>query len=240
MRLYDDLVPWYRLLDPYEDHEEEADVFTAAFERAVEGGAQTLLELGSGAGNNVVHMARRFTCTLADLSERMLALSRELNPGCEHVLGDMRTLRLHRTFDAVLVHDAIVYMRTEADLRAAMETAYVHTRPGGAALFTPDCVTETFEEKTELHESEEGRRAMRCIEWDWDPDPTDTTFMSEFAFLLREGTMVHAVHDRHVVGLFPRATWVALLQDVGFAVEAISRPIGEGKTDEVFLCRKPR
>ena len=74
----------------------------------------------------------------------MLELSRGLNPGCEHLLGDMRTLRLGRTFDAVLIHDAVMYMTSEADLRAALETAFVHLRPGGAAVVAPDCVRETF------------------------------------------------------------------------------------------------
>ncbi len=61
-----------------------------------------------------------------------------------HRAGDMRTLRLGRTFDAVFVHDAVCYMRTEADLWRAMETAWVHCRPGGAVLFAPDYVRENF------------------------------------------------------------------------------------------------
>ena len=46
----------------------------------------------------------------------------------------MRTLRLGRTLDAVLVHDAVTYLTTDEDLRAAMETAFAHLRPGGAAV----------------------------------------------------------------------------------------------------------
>jgi trans-aconitate methyltransferase len=60
--------------------------------------------------------------TLVDLSEEMLVVSRRLNPECEHLLGDMRTLRLGRSFDAVFVHDAIDYMTTEADLRRAVRS----------------------------------------------------------------------------------------------------------------------
>ena len=48
----------------------------------------------------------------------MLALSATLNPECEHLEGDMRTLRLGRTFDVVFIHDAISYLTTEDDLRA--------------------------------------------------------------------------------------------------------------------------
>jgi hypothetical protein len=38
------------------------------------------------------------------------------DPECEHLQGDMRELRIDRTFDAVFVHDAIAYMTTEEDL----------------------------------------------------------------------------------------------------------------------------
>jgi SAM-dependent methyltransferase len=239
MLLYDELVPWYRLVDPPEDHADEAEAFIAAFDRAIAPRPETLLELGSGAGHNALHLKRRFACTLADLSPGMLGLSRELNPECAHVQGDMRTLRLGRTFDAVLIHDAIVYMTTEADLRAAAATAYVHTRPGGAAIFAPDYVRETFVERTDLLSEEAGDRALRAIDWMWDPDPADDTYSVEYAFVLRHGTEVRAVHDRHVEGLFLRATWIAVLSEAGFRVELLARPIGDGAFDEVFLARRP-
>lgn len=239
MRLYDDLVPWYRLLDPPDDHADEA----AAFERALEGvvgtGPATLLELGAGAGHNAVHLKRRFRCTLSDPAEPMTALSRALNPECEHVAGDMRTLRLGRAFDAVLVHDAVMYMTSAVDLRRAVETAFAHTRPGGAAVFAPDCTRETFVEAADLHEADDGARALRCLEWSWDPDPADDTFLTEYALLLREGTQVRAVHDRHVEGVFPRALWLATFAAAGYRAGTFARPIGGGASDEVFLCRRP-
>jgi hypothetical protein len=240
--LYGELTPWYRMLDAPEDHEDECDQYIEVFEGAIEA-PRTMLELGAGAGNNGLWLKRRFACTLSDLSEPMLALSREINPECEHVLGDMRTLRLGRTFDAVLVHDAIVYMTSEADLRAALETAFVHLRPGGAAIFAPDTLRECFREGTELHEREEGPRSLRCLAWDWDPDPNDDTQVTEYAFLLRDGTTMTAVHDSHVSGLFARATWMRLLADVGFTTTTFERELEEqadsGYTDEVFLARRP-
>lgn len=89
-------------------------------------------------------MKRRFPrLLLTDVSDAMLAVSRARNPECEHRVGDMRTLRVGRTFDAVFVHDAVCYMTTEADLPSAMETAWIHCRPGGA-LFAPDYARENF------------------------------------------------------------------------------------------------
>lgn len=238
MRLYGDLVPWYRLIDPPEDHADEAAAFERALSGAIGPGAATLLELGSGAGHNAVHLKRRFRCTLSDPSEPMLSLSRALNPECEHVAGDMRTLRLGRTFDAVLVHDAVMYMTTAADLRRAVETAFVHTRPGGAAVFAPDCTRETLVEEAALIEGDDGARALRCLEWSWDPDPSDETFVTEYALLLREGGEVRAAHDRHVEGVFPRAVWEETLAAAGFQVGSFARPIGDGASDQVFVCRR--
>jgi hypothetical protein len=119
------------------------------------------------------------------------------------------------------------------------KTAFVHTRPGGAALFAPDFVRETFRERTDLHKNQSGDRSLACIDWSWDPDPTDDTFRTEFAFLLREGNSVRAVHDSHVEGLFSRATWLSVLENAGYRVETLSRPFDDEMTDEMFLCKRP-
>jgi SAM-dependent methyltransferase len=238
--MYRELVPWYRLLDPTEDHQDEVASYQLAIERHIHEGPATLLELGAGAGNNAFHLKRRFRCTLSDTSDSMQGLSREINPDCEHVLGDMRSLRLGRTFDALLVHDAVMYMTTEKDLMAAAQTAFVHTRPGGAAVFAPDCFRETFRESTSLHSGERDHRALRCLEWSWDPDPADQTYNVEYAFLLRDGTNVRSVHDRHIEGLFSLDTWHRVLETVGYRVEMFDRPLGDGHIDRVFLGRRAR
>ncbi|NJM35656.1 MAG: methyltransferase domain-containing protein [Rhodomicrobium sp.] len=113
MRLYRELARWYPLITRPEDYAEEAAHIAALIETLCEGPARTLLELGAGAGANASHLKARLRCTLTDISAEMLALSRALNPDCEHIEGDMRTLRLDRTFDVVLIHDAIDYMVTE-------------------------------------------------------------------------------------------------------------------------------
>ncbi len=148
----------------------------------------TLLELGSGGGNNASHLKARFSLVLVDRSPGMLQVSRALNPECEHVEGDMRTVRLGREFDAVFVHDAVVYMTTEADLRAAIETASVHCKPGGAVLFAPDHVRENFRPSTDHGGYDGVGRGLRYLEWTWDPDPADSTYIVDYAYLLRDAT----------------------------------------------------
>jgi SAM-dependent methyltransferase len=227
------------LLTAPADYAEEAAFYRDAIIDAIDEPPRTLLELGSGGGNNASHLKSRFQMTLVDISPEMLQVSRALNPECEHIQGDMRSLRLGREFEAVFVHDALVYMITEADLRSAMETAFVHCRPGGAALFAPDYVRETFRPKTS-HGGHDGEaRSLRYLEWTWDPDPTDTTYTMEMAYLLRERDgSVRAEHDRHLCGLFGRDDWVRLLTEVGFRPAVVAEP--EALGGEVFVGAKPR
>ena len=236
--LYDELVPWYWLIDPPADHADEAACYSELLASAGVPAGGTLLELGAGAGNNAHYLKARYRCTLSDLSQSMLDLSRQQNPDCEHVAGDMRSLRLPRLFDAVLVHDAVSYMTTRAELLAAMTTAFAHTKPGGVALFAPDYFTETFAERDALHRGDDGKRSLRCLEWAWDPDPNDERFRVEYAFLLRDGQELRAVHDRHDEGLFTSDTWLELLRLAGFTPRLAPRALDDGGIEQILLAER--
>jgi SAM-dependent methyltransferase len=216
-KLYEELAAWWPLLSEPASYAEEAAFYAHALVAACTHPPRTLLELGSGGGNNASHLKARFSMVLVEPSAGMLAVSRALNPECEHVQGDMRTLRLGREFDAVFVHDAVCYMTTESDLRQAMETAFRHLRRGGAALFAPDHIRENFQPSTDHGGHDGDGRALRYLAWTWDPDPADTTYVVDYAYLLRTADgSVGVEHDRHVEGLFARADWLRLLREVGF------------------------
>jgi SAM-dependent methyltransferase len=229
MRMYGELASWFHLLTPPSDYVDDAAFVMEQLRASVEGPLETLLELGSGGGNTASHLAQHLRLTLTDLSPEMLALSRTINPGSEHLVGDMRTLRLGRTFDAVLIHDAICYLTTESDLRDAMITAWLHLRPGGAAVFMPDHVREQFRTGTDHGGEDEPDgaggtpgRGMRYLEWTTDPDPSDTTYRVDYAMLLRDTDgSVDVRHDHHIEGLFPRQTWLDLLADIGYDASSV-------------------
>ena len=100
-RLYGDLAKWWPLLSAPEDYAEEAGVFREVLCGAAHFPISTILELGSGGGNNASHLKAHFEMTLVDKSPGMLKVSRKLNPECDHHLGDMRTIRLGISYDAV-------------------------------------------------------------------------------------------------------------------------------------------
>jgi SAM-dependent methyltransferase len=239
-KLYADLASWFHLLTAPEEYAEEAELYRQLLVDAADQRIHTMLELGSGGGNNASHLKAHFAMTLTDLSPEMLAISRDLNPECEHIEGDMRTLRLEREFDAVFVHDAIEYMTSASDLQAAIETAFAHCRPGGVALFVPDYVKELFHPRTDHGGHDGDGRSLRYLEWVWDPDSDDDTYIADYAYLLREGDRVSVEHDRHVCGIYTRGTWVELLAQVGFEAEVRKvHHSDEGVAREAFVATRP-
>jgi len=112
-RMYGELASWFHLVSaPAEYADEAADVVRLLADAGVALGPANphaaLLELGSGGGNTASHLKALAHLTLTDVAPAMLALSETLNPECQHIDGDMRTLRLGRTFDGVLLHDAVM------------------------------------------------------------------------------------------------------------------------------------
>jgi SAM-dependent methyltransferase len=237
-KLYQELASWWPLLSPPEDYADEVVFFRTVLDRANLAPSPSLLELGCGGGSNAFYFKHDFAhVTLTDVSPDMLAISRDLNPECEHLLGDMRTLRLGRTFDLIFIHDAIDYMTSLEALAQTLETAFIHCKPGGLALLLPDYVRETFEPSTDCGGSDSDTRSLRYLEWTYDPDANDTTYITDYVYLLRDGSQVTRVeHDQHICGLFSRAEWMRLLHDQGFQTQIIHDPYDR----DVFVAHKPQ
>jgi SAM-dependent methyltransferase len=234
MKMYTSLAQWWPLLSSPAEYAEEAESFLSMIEWSPSE-RPTLLELGSGGGNLASHMKGHFDVTLSDISPDMLAVSRRLNPELEHIEGDMRSLRLDRRFDVVLIHDAIAYCATRDDLAAALQTAAVHCRPGGTVIVAPDYVKETFEPGTDWgrHDAEDGR-ALRYLEWTWDPDPADETMEVAYTIVVRDSDgRMRAELDQHHEGLFAEATWLELLDRSGLNTVVIPDTWGR----RVFVSR---
>ncbi|MBI4198831.1 MAG: class I SAM-dependent methyltransferase [Chloroflexi bacterium] len=246
-RMYGEFAPLWTLISKPEDYANEARCWRDILRQKLGPGKHPILELGVGGGNNLSHFAIEFQTTAVDISAPMLANSMRLNPGVEHLIGDMRTIRLGRTFKAVLVHDAINYMLTETDLRAAIATARAHLEPGGVFIAAPDWFKETFPGTHVGHHVRHGTSPeFTLIEYVADPDPDDTTMEWVYFYVFREGDpregssfgaslkkdrtslkakshshRVRVEEDHHIVGIFPRKTWADLLSEAGFSMETV-------------------
>jgi SAM-dependent methyltransferase len=236
--LYDELAEWWPVMSPPDDYVEEAGHFARLLDEL--GPHERVLELGAGGGHNAVHLKSRYALTLVDRSAAMLAQSRKLNPECHHVVGDMREVRLATRFDAVFIHDAIDYLLTPLDLAVTLANARAHCRDGGAVLLVPDHFAETFEPGVEDGGHERDGRSLRYFSWSHAPKPGETTYVTDYVLMLREGDdPVRVVHDVHRCGLFDRETWLTTCREAGLEPEirVVELTDPDPLTVEALLCR---
>ncbi len=240
-RLYDDLAWLWPLLSPPEHYESEARVLMDIVERysqPAENGRRSVLELGAGGGHTLVHLADRFDCTAVDLSEPMLEHCRKLVPEAQAVVGDMRSVRLNKTFSAVFIHDVIDYMLTPEDVKQTLQTAAAHLEPGGLCVIAPTYTRETF---TDGEVADDGTTTdseeLTYFTFVHDPDPTDDLFEMILLYLIRDyqSRQVEVVEDRHTCGLFSEKQWVQWMIDAGFEAEAGAADVGDEMPWVLFL-----
>jgi SAM-dependent methyltransferase len=131
----------YDLLYADKDYDAECDILEEAF-RAASRPVRTVLDLGCGTGAHAIRLVQRgYTVVGVDISGPMLELARlrATEAGVSDVdlvLGDVRDVRLDRTFDAVICMFAVLgYQTTDDDVRATLETVRWHLNPGGTFVF---------------------------------------------------------------------------------------------------------
>jgi len=218
-RLYADLAWTWPIISPPREYAEEARQFRDFLRRTASIDVKEVLHLGCGGGHVDSQLQRYMRITGVDLSPMMLRLARRLNPEVTYRRGDMRSVRLGRTFDGVLISDAVAYMRTPRDLARAFATAYRHLRPGGSFVTYAEHAREGFEQNwTRAIRGRRGDVEVVFVENRYDPDPRDTTFEATFLYLIRRRARLRVETDRHVLGLFSTTAWQRALREAGFRV----------------------
>ena len=217
-RLYSDLAWVWPFVSPPEDYQEEVETFCTRFRRHGVPDGASVLHLGCGGGSIDVHLKRHFRVTGVDISPGMLAHARSLNPEVDYREGDIRNVRLGRTFGAVLLHDAVAYMTSPEDLRAAYATAAAHLEPGGLLVTLPEELRSNFQQNRVQNETHARVDcSVTTVQVDFDPDPSDTWFETTFVFFIRRmGQPLRVETDTHRVGLYYLDEVLAALWDAGF------------------------
>lgn len=135
--VFDAYARYYDLLYRDKDYAGEAEYIRGLLER--HGCAQgDLLEFGSGTGRHGRLLAAQgYRVHGVERSQAMVEVARASDGGrftCE--CGDIRTIRLQRTYDAVLsLFHVVSYQVTNADVTAVFARAAEHVRPQGLFVF---------------------------------------------------------------------------------------------------------
>ena len=238
-RLYSDMAWAWPVISQGEDYVQEAEAFALHLRQRARIPVSTLLHLGCGGGHLDLTLKKYFNVTGVDVSQPMLELAGQLNPEVIYSLGDMRTVRLEKTFDAVVIADSISYMLNEVDLRSAFQAAFVHLKPGGVFCTYAGVTRQSCRQnatRVSIHSG--GSVEITFIENRYDPNPEDSTYESTFVYLIRREHsqgQLEIETDRHLGGLFDLETWSRCLAETGFEVNQTE--LGEGVVP-LFVCRK--
>ncbi len=259
-RMYDDFAHLWPLISHHSDYEFEARYWRDALTAELGQGRLRILELGVGGGNNLHHILYSncdgrpshdpafngehmrqdqpaHDVVVVDLSTKMLANCKMLNPSIRQHIADMQTIRLYETFDAILIHDAVCYLISEDDIRATLVTAREHLTPGGVLIMAPDWYTETYP-GTQLNCGirRDITPEFASIEYEHDPDPSDSTLESVFIYFIKnEDGSVTVEEDRHITGTFSIRTWLHLMEQEGFRAKRLPYPVHEDGRDGFLL-----
>ena len=241
-RLCRELAWLWPVISPLAKHVKENEEFSKIIQAHCPVRPVTLLHLGCGGGHDDFTLKKHFKVTGIDISEAMLGLARRLNPEADYHLGDMKTVRLDKTFNSVIIGDSVSYMLTRDDLLSVFQTAFVHLEPGGVLLTLAEETLENFQQsKTLCSDHVQGDVEVTFIQNYYDPDRQDTSYEVTLIFLVRRNGQLTVEVDRHTLGLFNLNTWLELLREVGFSVEQTEFRGWdvEERIYPLLICKKP-
>jgi dTDP-3-amino-3,4,6-trideoxy-alpha-D-glucopyranose N,N-dimethyltransferase len=208
------------LYNRIKDYAGEAATVTSLI-RARAPEASTLLDVGCGTGNHLVHLAANFEVEGVEASPAMAAAARrKLGENAIHE-DDMRSFRLDRSFDAVVsLFSSIGYMLTVEDLRNAIATMATHVRPGGVVIVEPWFGPDQWDEL------EEGRVGMNLVEPDGEllvrmvrSSKRGSIGHMEMHYLHGSPGAIRHFVEHHDLALFTRDEYLKAFENAGLRTE---------------------
>jgi SAM-dependent methyltransferase len=214
------------------DYEGECDCIEAAFRTFLARPVRSILDLGSGTGNHAIPLARRgYSVVGVDRSEDMLKRAREktLPPGStgtlELVLGDVRSVDLHRTFDAVLMMFAVLgYQLRNEDVSAALAAVRRHLAPEGLFVFDvwygPAVLRQGPSQRLKVCEVPSGQ-LIKSSRGEL-VTSRQSCLVSFHLWHISENTLVQEVSENHEMRYFFPLELDLFLRDAGLALERLA------------------
>jgi ubiquinone/menaquinone biosynthesis C-methylase UbiE len=205
------------LADP-KDYEDELNGYIGLINSTSKAPVNTILHLGCGAGGHDFYFKNHYTVTGVDISIGMLEKAKVTNPEIEYVEGDMRTIRLNRRFDCVVIPDSIDYMVTLDDLKQAIQTSAIHLKPSGVLMIVGK-TKETFQNNNFAYTGEKGDTHVTLMENNYINPYVPNTYEITMLYLIRQKGKLSKYIEESKAGLFPKETWDEVLKNAGFNME---------------------
>lgn len=219
------------LADPA-DYQDEVAGYVDLIKRNSLHTPSTLLHLGCGAGGHDTFFKQHFAVTGVDISRGMLDKARLRHPDVEYIEDDMRTVRLGREFDTVVIPDSIDYMGSLPELRMATETAVAHLKPGGVLLVAGK-TREIFRDNNFAYTGKKGELHVTLLENNYINGYRPDTYEATLVYLIRRRGELTIHTERHVLGLFSQEAWEKVFAQAGLSLQ---ETVLDGTYDKYLLA----
>jgi SAM-dependent methyltransferase len=122
---------FYELVYP-EPNDETPTMCRRLFTRYLAQPPRSILDIGCGTGRDLDSLSKQCPdCWGVDYLPEMVEYARTQRPRLHIQVGDMRSIRLGRSFDVVMcMGSAFMYALTDADINQTLDTFAAHSHPG--------------------------------------------------------------------------------------------------------------
>jgi 2-polyprenyl-3-methyl-5-hydroxy-6-metoxy-1,4-benzoquinol methylase len=135
---YTESVRNYDKIYAFKDYKAEVERLIAVIRENLRLEGKRLLDVACGTGLHLEHLKEQFEVEGLDVSEEMLELACQRNPGVMFHQGDMVDFSLGRAFDVVTcLFSSIGYVKTVENLGRAISCMVRHMIPGGILVLEP-------------------------------------------------------------------------------------------------------
>jgi len=226
---------YYDKIYASKDYQGEAQRLIALIRENLCSEGNHLLDVACGTGHHIEYLKEHFAVEGLDISEELLEVARQRNPGVLFHQADMIHFELGKRFDVVTcLFSSIGYVRTIENLRRAVNCMAQHVMPGGVVIIEPWFTPDTWRPRT-VHAQFVDEPELKIAR-------INTSYvegrLSYFDLHYLIGTPEGTEHfvEHHEMGLFEQDEMVAAFEGAGLAVSYDS----EGLTGRGLYIGKPR
>ena len=217
----EDYAAAYDTLYGDKDYAAECDLIEGVLRAHADGDVKRVLDLGCGTGGHAVPLAERgYAVVGVDRSVEMLRRARQRGSSARFQEGDIASVNLGETFDAVLIMFAVLgYLTDNRSVRGALRAARSHLSQGGLLFadvwYGPAVLAQRPAERVKVIQTPTGGQVIRAASGQLEPR-RDVCRVDYHLWRLEDGKLTAEVREQHHMRYFFEPELQAFLSDAGF------------------------
>jgi phosphopantothenate---cysteine ligase (CTP) len=180
---------------------------------------ESVLDLAAGTGEVSRQLKERGYCrlSLADKNAGMLEVARKkLGPEAECHIAVMEQLDLGKSYDAIVLRQAINYLMDYEGLVSGLKAMHSHLNDGGKLIFNAPNPRESSYKQRPMQQYEYGDYNVKVLEMNV-VDGSMITHTQQCTLTRKDGLEIRKFYDLNKFGLFTSEEFASAIKEAGFS-----------------------